>query len=127
MRFVIAMVLVGLGTVPEAAEFQSPDAKVKAFNEAVRDPMAVIRPHCRSEWPADFQMQRYCIDQQTEGVNDLAKLFESTSGNDELFAAFTQCVIDWTSVRADGQTDVDFQMIAYCSEQQAEAYRQLTR
>ena len=111
MRCFVSAAVVALGVAGLAA-FQPTEDKVEAFNEAVRDPMVVIRQHRRGEWPTDFQMQKYCVDQQTEGINDLAKLFESASGNAELFAAFTQCAVDWTTLTGDGQYDVDFQMVA---------------
>lgn len=76
----------------------------------------LAKQHCRAEWPADFQMQGYCLRQQAEGMLtfrriaiEMGKPFEKTLEN---------CTEDWTKNRMP-----DWQMIGHCAKEQADAYR----
>lgn len=82
------------------------------------DFVALAKEHCRHEWPADFQMQEYCLRGQAAGMlqfkaasDELGKPFEST---------LEKCTEEWTKDRIP-----DWQMIGDCAAKQAEAFRRL--
>jgi hypothetical protein len=103
-------------TPQEASTAQSADRS--AVSDAdYSDADAVIRHHCQSEWPEDFTMQAYCIDQQRKA---LAVLRKGAPGDipQEIFRQIrTRCAAEWPD---------DYSMRAYCESQQATAYREVS-
>ena len=79
---------------------------------------ALMRQHCSAEWPDDFQMQDYCLKQQVEGMAQFKAASESVGR--PLDRALERCVSEWTKAGVP-----NWQMIGYCSKQQAESYRKL--
>ncbi len=51
----------------------------------------IIRQKCEGEWPSDFSMQKYCIDQQREAVQKLKlRVAKNTPGN-----IMDKCANEW--------------------------------
>lgn len=78
----------------------------------------LARVHCRGEWPADFQMQEFCLKGQAKGMvqfkavsDELGKRIEPT---------LEKCTEEWTKNRIP-----DWQMIGFCAKTQADAFRRL--
>lgn len=73
---------------------------------------------CSQDWPTDYQMQKYCLDQQEHGVQELST--GAPAGVDQ--GAFRiirgKCSEEWPQ---------DFQMRAHCEKQQYEGYFALNR
>jgi hypothetical protein len=91
---------------------QTPPLDVKA------SPIELMKIHCQAEWPSDFQMQEYCLQQAATGAfqfkqvyDELGKPFEKT---------LEKCVEEWTK-----KGIPDYQMIGYCAKTQADAYMRL--
>jgi hypothetical protein len=82
------------------------------------DYVELAKQHCRLEWPNDFQMQAHCLKEQAGGMIAFKRIAE-TSGP-PLHKAFEKCTEDWTK---NGLPD--WQMIAYCANEQATAYQAL--
>lgn len=84
------------------------------------DYIALAKQHCAREWPVDFEMQAYCLKEQTAGMlqfkavsDDIGKPIEKT---------LEKCTEDWTK---DGLPD--WQMIGHCAVNQGAAFRRLDR
>lgn len=75
---------------------------------------SIIRAHCKGEWPNDFKMQKFCIDRQEAGLQELS----SRSMRGELSVIRTKCSEEWPD---------DFKMRNFCEEQQLKAYKELNR
>lgn len=75
---------------------------------------ALARTNCEAEWPGDFQMIRYCLDQQTTAAGKLAAILPTL--DDTMQARYAVCSAEW---------DADFTMRAYCLEQQIDARSRL--
>jgi TIR domain len=75
---------------------------------------AIIHLHCEKEWPTDFSMRAYCMDQQREALAQLQK----GAPEGVPLAVFTQirarCAAEWPD---------DYSMRAYCEGQQVAGYR----
>jgi hypothetical protein len=78
----------------------------------------VIARHCEREWPDDYNMRAYCIEQQNEAVASLRAVVAS----DIPTAVFQQirgkCAREWPD---------DYSMRHYCEQQQLTAYRQMQK
>lgn len=74
----------------------------------------VAKARCESEWPGDFQMIKFCLDQQTSAAAKLDATVPSL--DDVMLARYRACVVEWGE---------DFQMRAFCLDQQVQARRQL--
>ena len=99
---------------------RSPDV-VQEF-KAVVEAQGVLRARCSQQWPADFSMQEYCIEQQQEGARKVSAWTSSpaVAGDPQLRAVVVACDEKWTD--AHGR---NWPMIDYCIEQQVGAYRRL--
>ena len=72
----------------------------------------IIRQKCEGEWPGDFNMMKYCIDQQRLALQKLRQRASGrTPGN-----IMDKCANEWP---------LDFNMREYCIGQQVEALRAL--
>jgi hypothetical protein len=82
------------------------------------DAEEVIARHCEREWPDDFNMLAYCIEQQREAVATL----KAGAPDDIPAATFLQirrrCAREWPD---------DYNMRHYCEQQQITGYRQVQK
>jgi signal transduction histidine kinase len=74
-----------------------------------------IKEKCAQEWPKDFRMQAYCIDQQEEAVKALLARGMDSS---DLRTIRENCRAEWLD---------DFRMRNYCEVQQLEALARIRR
>jgi len=102
--------------VNEALKSQEAERAARSSAEPPSDAGAasMIRSKCASEWPDDYQMRKYCEDQQYEGLRAL-RARQMTGG---LVRVRSKCANEWPN---------DFQMRDYCEKQQLEALRELNR
>jgi hypothetical protein len=78
---------------------------------------AVIRHHCEHEWPDDFSMRAYCLQQQREAAAKL-RLGGPQHVPEEVFRSIRdKCAAEWPD---------DYAMRVYCEEQQLAGYRKVT-
>ncbi len=84
----------------------------QGWRDGYKNADQIIKNKCSQDWPQDFVMQKYCIDQQNEA---LAKLKSRTSANTPQ-SIIDKCERDW---------HFDFQMREYCESEQFKAYRSL--
>jgi len=99
-------------TGPEAASTVQPETE-----DEYSDVDAVIRHHCEHEWPDDFNMRAYCIQQQREAVGKL-RLGRPQDVPEEVFTGIRRkCAAEWPD---------DYAMRVYCEEQQLAGYRSVT-
>lgn len=78
----------------------------------------IIEQHCGRQWPDDFSMQAYCLDQQRQAV---VKLREGGPVDipDEVFNSIRlKCANEWPD---------DYSMRVYCEEQQVTAFRRVQK
>jgi hypothetical protein len=68
---------------------------------------------CREEWPTDYQMQKHCIDQQTNAARELSSGAPSGIEQGVFRIIRGKCAEEWPR---------DFQMRAHCEKQQYDAY-----
>lgn len=73
-----------------------------------------IRERCAREWPSDYEMQEYCIGQQSEAVAALRPVVASPDRIDK--EILRHCGSEWGD---------DWQMLAYCYGEQRAAYDRL--
>ncbi len=88
--------------------------RVSAEPPSDADAAAIISAKCASEWPDDFRMQKYCKDQQYEGLRAL----RTRQMTGVLAKIRSKCASDWPD---------DFRMRDYCEKQQLKAFRELNR
>lgn len=100
--------------VAEAIQNQKATKTARSSAEPPSDAAAapMIRSKCSQDWPDDFQMQKYCQDQQREALRAL----RGRQMRGGLARIRSKCVSDWPD---------DFQMRDYCESQQLEALRDL--
>ena len=114
----LVLALVAL-SVPIVA--QTSDEKRELFNTLIVDEDALlenIRSKCEDEWTTDFQMQKYCQDEQRKGYTKLAEIWTDAVTNIRVTAV--QCVLDWSD-----DLLFDWTMIHYCTDQQVTAWKAL--
>lgn len=80
--------------------------------------MPAIRANCAAEWPGDYRMQEYCINNQVEAVQAMAPLADSSSSIEREILG--KCASEWRK-----PSGYDYRMIRYCYENQIDAYRRL--
>ena len=73
-----------------------------------------VKAHCIAEWPDDFSMQAYCMEQNREGFDGFNRLAEVNAGT-ILEPALARCVEEWA---------VQWDMVEYCATQQIEGSEQ---
>jgi hypothetical protein len=76
----------------------------------------IIERHCESQWPDDFSMRDYCINQQEQALAELRRGRPADVPEDVFQRIRTKCAREWLN---------DFSMRHYCEEQQFKAYRNL--
>lgn len=77
---------------------------------------STIKPFCRKEWPKDYEMQKYCVDEQKKA---LAKLLEEKPNDipSKIFDAIrVKCREEWPN---------DYNMRFFCEKKQIKAWRDL--
>jgi hypothetical protein len=81
------------------------------------DAAAIIKYHCEKEWPKDFQMRAYCIEEQRKAAATL-KLGGPKDVPEDVFESIrSRCALEWPD---------DYTMRAYCETEQLEGYRKVT-
>jgi hypothetical protein len=75
-----------------------------------------IRSHCTKEWPTDYHMQAYCIDQQHQALATLLSGRPAEVPEAEFARMREHCASEWPD---------DFHMRVYCEKQQADGYRKI--
>ena len=82
-----------------------------------------IRDYCASEWPTNYTMQRYCIDEQGKACNEMVALYMSLT-EDEEKRIVNRCLLDW-GYESGFEDLINWSMVAYCTKEQLKAYRNL--
>lgn len=83
------------------------------------DIQGTIRAHCTKEWPTDYRMQAYCLQQQNESVVKMGQRFNAGfTSTPEGRTITLQCFKEWPT---------DYRMQNYCVEQQLEGLKKLGR
>lgn len=91
-----------------------------------------IAAHCEAKWPTDYEMQEYCAEQQRDGVRavfDFLKRYgigDILDDEEQLQRLYNErkvpvviaidCLQKW---------DDDYEMIAYCLDQQEQSAKRL--
>ncbi len=77
-----------------------------------------LQHHCENEWPNDYNMQRFCINQQRQAVDALKMRNPYSTGVpvQVLWGIRTKCRHDWTN---------DYNMRDFCEKQQFGAYHEI--
>lgn len=81
-----------------------------------------VRENCAADWPDDYSMQEFCINQQVEAAQRLNAVIEryGTKGETAESRVLDKCASDWQ--KGDG---FDYTMVEFCWNQQAEALNRL--
>jgi hypothetical protein len=99
-------------TGPEAARAVQPGTD-NEYAEAD----AIILHHCEHEWPDDFSMRAYCIEQQREAVAKLRRGGPQGVPEEVFRGIRRKCAAEWPD---------DYAMRVYCEEQQLAGYRKVS-
>jgi len=106
------------GKPPQVTGAEVTSAAQSDTEDDYGDADAVIRHHCEHEWPDDFSMRAYCIQQQREAVAKL-KLGGPRDVPIDVFNAIRRkCTAEWPD---------DYAMRVYCEAQQLVGYRELNK
>ncbi|MDX8443866.1 hypothetical protein [Mesorhizobium australafricanum] len=81
------------------------------------DPMAGIKAGCAAEWPDDYSMQEFCIDNQSKSLSQVADIYHSNQDDQER-AILAKCYKDWRTA-----TGSNWVMVEFCYQQQHDAYK----
>lgn len=76
----------------------------------------IIRKHCEGEWPNDFSMRAYCIDQQERALLALRRGRPADIPEEVFRQVRAMCATQWPD---------DFTLRQYSEEKQFEAFRKL--
>ncbi|HYV10268.1 MAG TPA: hypothetical protein VE980_05110 [Pyrinomonadaceae bacterium] len=98
---------------PSDAGTREPEA-----DDEYTDADAVIRHHCENEWPDDFSMRAYCIEQQRQAVEQLRQGRPRDIPENVFCGIRRRCTAEWPD---------DYAMRVYCEEQQIEGYRKINK
>jgi len=79
-----------------------------------------LRHYCAIEWPKDYEMQKYCIEKQSEAFSIYTSLYKKYSSDHIIDNIMKRCVKEWASLEG-----TDWTMVVYCIKKQAKAYRDL--
>jgi hypothetical protein len=81
-----------------------------------------VAKDCAIDWPDNYRMQEYCINNQREAAAKLLPILESVkAGQDEgLKQAVASCIQSWKNANA-----LNYRMVLYCTEQQISAKQRL--
>ncbi len=100
---------------------QTNEKRIERFKKIWQDSkerQKSINALCADEWATDFEMQKYCRDQQKEGYDDLSDIW--TEAMEHIGVAVTQCILDWSD-----DLMFDWAMIHYCTDNQLTAWKEL--
>ncbi|MDY6791548.1 MAG: hypothetical protein SWH54_09790 [Thermodesulfobacteriota bacterium] len=78
----------------------------------------IIKNNCQKEWPNDYRMQKFCIDQQKDALKKLRAGRPADIPKDIFIKIRNKCSRKWKN---------DFRMVLFCERQECEAWRQLNR
>jgi hypothetical protein len=78
----------------------------------------VIRRRCERDWPNDYNMRDYCIQQQHEALAILMQGRPEDIPHEVFSGIRSKCAAEWPE---------DYNMRQYCEKQQLNAYRKLER
>lgn len=115
------------GRVPEGSTdgaSRLPSRSAPSRADEARDPEEyaeseeVIERHCMREWPDDFNMRAYCMEQQRQAVAQLRQGRPSDIPEDAFQTIRRKCAREWPD---------DYSMRQYCEEQQFDGYRKVQR
>lgn len=95
---------------------KSPLVLPSAEADDYADAAEVILKHCAREWPDDYSMRAYCIEQQQMALAELKRGRPSDVPEEVFRRIRRKCAGEWS---------VDFTMRQYCEEEQIKAYRKL--
>jgi hypothetical protein len=88
--------------------------------ESTAKTIARLRAACAAQWPADYDMQVYCINKYANGARDASRVYKTGSRKQQ--DILTRCAMQWHI----GATDLpDFDMAMYCYKKQWNAYQAL--
>jgi hypothetical protein len=73
----------------------------------------IIARHCEQEWPDDFNMRAYCMQQQQQALENLKRDAPAGVPDDVFLKIRQKCAREWPN---------DFNMRHYCQQQQIAAY-----
>lgn len=102
-------ILVAVATVIATTSIASADA----------DTMVGIKAACTAEWPGDYSMQEFCINNQVKSYNHLVQI-KNSGQNGEEKGMLVKCLDDWKTA-----TGSDWTMVEFCYKNQHEAYERL--
>ena len=94
-------------------------AETKYANVSIATPgewRDIAATKCNEEWPTDYSMQQYCIEQQAKGVQALDLSAPSGIEANVFRVIRGKCAEEWPR---------DFQMRAHCESKQFDGYRSL--
>jgi hypothetical protein len=80
------------------------------------------RQNCEAEWPGDYAMQRYCLEQQAKAAGKFADMVEQTLGA-HVKPVAEACLEEWPGKVA----SYNWVLVAHCVRRQLEAYDNLHR
>ena len=100
-------------SLPQTYKSAKP-AKEYEYSEADE----IIEQHCGHQWPDDFSMQAYCLDQQQQAVVKLREGGPDDIPEEVFHIIRLKCAREWPD---------DYSMRAYCEEQQVTAFRKVQR
>ncbi len=95
---------------------RSQDVSLLTSNNDSADAETVIRKHCEKEWPSDFSMRAYCIEQQQKALTELRRGRPADIPENIFELIRSKCAKEWPD---------DFGMRQYCEEEQIRSYRKL--
>lgn len=81
------------------------------------DAEAVIRHHCQNEWPNDYNMHAYCIEQQHNALTQLRRGAPEGIPKEVFAQMRSHCAAEWPD---------DYAMRAYCEAQQVAGYQKVS-
>lgn len=95
-----------------------PRATKRANEDEYAEAEEVIEQHCEREWPDDFSMRAYCLDQQRQAVSKLRKGAPDDIPSEIFHDIRRKCAREWPD---------DYSMRVYCEEQQVTAFRKVRK
>ena len=121
MKIRIALVLLFLSLACVVFTAQTDDKRIERFKEVWQnheEREKNINALCAGEWETDYEMQKYCREQQNEGFVDLVDIWPEAT--EHIGEAVARCILDWS----DGLM-FDWRMIHYCTDKQLTAWKEL--
>lgn len=82
---------------------------------------ALVKENCSAKWQSDYEMIKYCIDEEYEAWDNVADLLAKYPEGTEERNIVARCAAKWPGERG----GYDFRMVEYCSGNQLRAYRAL--